>query len=141
LKTISGSDHWPTFVDFDLMSFLGNQPFSQGETSARVIGSDKPRAVKVYRKLLEDYLNESGIEQEIERTIAELKDPNLHVAAVERLQMLQQTITDKRLEIEKKCATLDNSPWSPQLRDTVWRKTYFRIWVLEFKLQKDLSHQ
>jgi hypothetical protein len=141
LKAISGSDHRPTFVDFDLTSFLGDQPFVQGDISGRSIGSDKPRAIKVYRKLLEKYLNESGIEQEIEKTIEELKEPSLHATAVEKMQALQQQITNKRLEIEKKCSKLDNSPWSPQLRDAVRRKTYFRIWVSEFKLNKDLSHQ
>jgi hypothetical protein len=141
LKAISGSDHRPTFVDFDLTSFLGDQPFAQGEASSRSIGSDKPRAVKVYRKQLEDYLNESGIEQDLEKACVELDDPNLHDAAVTKMQRLQQRITNKRLEIEKKCAKLDNSPWSPQLRDAVRRKTYFRIWVSEFKLRKDFSQQ
>jgi hypothetical protein len=123
------------------MSFLGDQPFLQGEISARAIGSDKPRAVKAYRKLLEEFLDESGIEQELAKTIEDLKEPNLHAAAVEKIQVLQQCITNKRLEIEKKCAKLDNSPWSPQLRDAVRRKTFFRIWVSEFKLKKDLSSQ
>jgi hypothetical protein len=71
----------------------------------------------------------------------DLKDPQLYAAAVDKLEGLQQRITDERLNIERKCSKLENNPWSPQLRDAVRRKTFFQIWVSEFKLKKDLSHQ
>jgi hypothetical protein len=141
LKTFSASDHRPTFVDFDLVKFLGNEPPQNGAYATRAVGTDQPRSVLKYRKELEEYLNSSKIEEATYKAIEEMNDPSKRAAAEVKLKNLQNALTDKRLEIEKGCSKLDNSPWSPQLRDAVKRKTYFKIWVSEFKLGKDFSEQ
>jgi hypothetical protein len=141
LKTFSDSDHRPNFVDIDLVKFLENEPTQSGITAPRSVGSDQPRAVLKYRKELTKYLDSTNFEEETYSAIEDMKDPSKRTAAEAKIRGLQKSLVDKRLQIEQGCAKLDNSPWSPQLRDAVKRKTYFRIWVSEYKLGKDFSEQ
>ena len=135
------SDHRALYADIAIQEFLCGEPNPIETAACRPLQSCDPRAVKTYREMLEKYLNEGLFEHNLNRAISKLKDEGYNDDTANTIDNLDQEITNVRLDIEAKCTKISSYPWSPTLVEARKAVTYWRLWLSELKLKRDLSTQ
>ena len=141
LNDFCTSDHRALFVDIALQEYLRGSPNPLAPQSCRGLQSSDPRAVRKYRRLLQEYLDRTPIELDVEDARKKLRDEGYSEAIGKILDKLDQEFTSARLEMEAQCAKTTSHPWSPTLRNAKNQVSYWKIWLSELRLKRDFSAQ
>ena len=123
------SDHRAQFIDIDLDKFLKGVPIDKISHSQRGIKSDNPKAVAKYQRLLEQALNTSNIERDLQYlTDYQEKHGQLTPALIELAKQIDNTLTTMKLNAEAQCRNIRKTPWSPQLAALKSLVYYWNSW-------------
>jgi hypothetical protein len=137
------SDHRALYMDMDMAKLLGGEPSPLENGAKRGIMSNDPRAVAVYREKLEKLLDESNIEAEMEKLLANIKDNNgvLCRKLAKEAERLDEKLTTMKQVSERLCRKIHSLPWSPKLREARNRLRYWHMWLTQRKTRVDLEEK
>ena len=129
-------------MDVAFQKYLQGRPDLLASAARRNLNSHNPRAVKEYRRHLEDFLDSNPIERELD-IITELISTNKSISPEQQaiLDSIDQRLTSAKLQAEKECSKIPAHPWSPKLRDAQSIVRYWQLWLSEIRTTKDLSQQ
>jgi hypothetical protein len=137
------SDHRALYMDLDMAKFLGGEPSPLESGVKRGIMSNDPRAVAVYRTKLENLLNESDLEEETEKLLADIKanDGVLDKKLAREADRLDDKLSAMKHVSERLCRKIQSMPWSPKLREARNKLRYWHMWLTERKTRVDLEEK
>lgn len=140
IKEVCNGDHRALFADFDLKTFLRGEPSEESRAPRRGLTTNNPRAVLAYREFLKKELDTSNLESDANMINYAIKmEARTHEDIRKMMNKLDDDLTRTKLEADKKCEKINNTPWSPELMKAKRTKTFWQLWVSELKLNKDLS--
>jgi exonuclease III len=135
LGQLVDSDHRALFIDVDLKGFMRGQPSTPAEMKRRGVNSADPRALTVYREMMGKFLDESGLEEQLEKVVrrVERNGGTLSKQAAKQLDKLEDMFTNAKLEADAACAKIPATPWSPKLIKSKMWVNYWKLWHLVAK--------
>ena len=134
-------DHRALFIDVALHEYLRGEPNPLALATQRGLQSNDPRAVRIYREALETSLIKAGLELEIEDAKQSIQRFGYDATMAGILDGIDQKFARILLEAETQCTRIVSHPWSPKLRSAQREVRFWKLWLSELKLGKNLSVQ
>lgn len=135
------SDHRALYIDIDLAQYLNGNPSVLFNAAQRGIKTNDPRAVKIYHAEMTKFLQESDFENRLQEVETKAQETTTRKAALRALDTPDKQLTTAKLAAEKECLKVQSHPWSPKLREAQRAVRYWKLWLSEIRLGKDLSMQ
>ena len=133
---ITHTDHRALYVDIDLQKFLRCQLPYIPSTATRSLSTKHPRGVVHYCKQLDQWLQHHQLDQELASGI----HPSITSSHFqERLQKLEQSFTEARLQAERSLHKHSKHPWSPKLRQAQLKVLYYKLWLSQYRTGRDYT--
>jgi hypothetical protein len=136
------TDHRHLFVDIDLGWLLCGYPPDLTRYEQRMLETTNPRATDLYKKELKKSIERDDILEWMRRIRDKIATTHkLTTEDKEELETLDNLLTAARLEAERQCGKLSNTPWSPKLKAATLVKCHWEMWCKQRKTGRDLSAQ
>jgi hypothetical protein len=119
----------------------GAAPTLQG-IDGRILESCNPRATKTYLKELDKLISKDNLDERLKLLVARIaKLQNIDPEDAAELNEIDRMITQAKLEAERQCGKLTNTPWSPKLKQANYIKRYWETWLKENRTGRDLANK
>ena len=121
------SDHWAVFIVLNTSIITDHFHDQKRIDQNRGITSQNPKSVTKYCSLVEDYLNNNTLEEDIEQLKHNIEANG--TINTSKLEELDCCLTEKLLKIEKQIGRMKQTPWSPILMKAKKRVRYWKLWL------------
>ena len=140
LHEFAVSDHRALFIDIDLKAYLGGELYDALHRNTRQISTSDPRTVVKYQEELEKELDNSGIEEMVQRARSMEKENKTDNEFLQLIEHIDKKFTEIKLKCERKSAQRFRHPWSPTLNAANRRHSFWSIWLSEVQLNTKAKH-
>ena len=116
-NTLGKGDHRALYTDVHMEQYLDDTMENINKRVPRTLTTKNPKAVKLYREKLLNFLNTSHFERDCQKLYERLDSTGGVITSQlsTEYNRLDKWITDKCLKFERQCNHIQTDPWSPTL--------------------------
>ena len=126
----------------DLQKFLRCQAPIQTQAAHRQLQSKHTWGVEKYCTGLEEWLDQSSIERDLENIFHRYQNPQEDKSTLDQQAIsLESQFTAARLSAERSLRRPYILPWSPKLKEAQMTVFYYKLWLSQYKTNVNFQSQ